>query len=322
MRALVAFDGSESAYTALDLAASLTWPKGSEVRLLCSVPYENEMALMAGPWPSAPVSMGVDFGASLVAETLRSLDVVASRFAKPGVAISTAVLRGHPAETICDDAATSRAQLIIVGSRGHGALASALLGSTSAAIVDHAPCPVLVARTHTVRHILLGTDGSPAAAAAGDLVSSALFGGASVRAIAVADTRAPWWVGLPEMAGTEISPALDDMAEAARVTAALRTEAAQAAAAKANCAASTEVREGDPADTLLAAAKAQDIDLIALGSRGHTGWRRMMLGSVARAVLLHASCSVLIAHAPKLAAQSKAVPQEKVSEPLASWPPV
>jgi nucleotide-binding universal stress UspA family protein len=41
------------------------------------------------------------------------------------------------------------AQLVVVGSRGHGALAGVLLGSTGLQLVHHADCPVLIARPRT-----------------------------------------------------------------------------------------------------------------------------------------------------------------------------
>ena len=53
-------------------------------------------------------------------------------------------VRGHPAEVLV--AASRGAELLVVGSRGHGALRGALLGSVSQACVQHATCPVVVIR--------------------------------------------------------------------------------------------------------------------------------------------------------------------------------
>jgi len=53
-------------------------------------------------------------------------------------------------------------------------------------------------------------------------------------------------------------------------------------------------REGDAATEILAAANAFEADLILLGTHGRTGVVRLVLGSVARNVLHHASCSVLV----------------------------
>jgi len=53
-------------------------------------------------------------------------------------------------------------------------------------------------------------------------------------------------------------------------------------------------RDGDAAAEILAAAKALSADLILIGTHGRTGLKRIVLGSVARNVLQHATCSVLV----------------------------
>jgi nucleotide-binding universal stress UspA family protein len=55
-------------------------------------------------------------------------------------------LRGEPAEAIVGAATAQRAGMIVIGSRGRGALASAALGSISAAVAAQAPCAVTVVR--------------------------------------------------------------------------------------------------------------------------------------------------------------------------------
>ncbi|MGQ0608278.1 MAG: universal stress protein, partial [Chloroflexota bacterium] len=54
------------------------------------------------------------------------------------------------------------------------------------------------------------------------------------------------------------------------------------------------LRAGNPAREILAAAGEHGTDLIVTGSRGLSGLERMVLGSVARNVQIHARCSVLI----------------------------
>ncbi len=57
-----------------------------------------------------------------------------------------------------------------------------------------------------------------------------------------------------------------------------------------------DVRTGDPAHEIVACARERAPSVIVIGSRGQTGIRRLVLGSVARGVLLQAPCSVLIVH--------------------------
>lgn len=58
------------------------------------------------------------------------------------VEVEPTVLRGDPAETLCRRAAA--ADLLVVGSRGHGTFAGLLLGSVSAKCAHHSPCPVVI----------------------------------------------------------------------------------------------------------------------------------------------------------------------------------
>lgn len=60
------------------------------------------------------------------------------------VIIEQRVLEGQPAQVLL--AAARNADLLVVGSRGHGGVVGALLGSVSQYCVHHAPCPVVVVR--------------------------------------------------------------------------------------------------------------------------------------------------------------------------------
>jgi nucleotide-binding universal stress UspA family protein len=58
--------------------------------------------------------------------------------------VQVSVVEGDPADALL--AAAAGADLLVVGNRGRGGLAQAVLGSTSARVADHAPCPVVVLR--------------------------------------------------------------------------------------------------------------------------------------------------------------------------------
>ena len=64
----------------------------------------------------------------------------------PDVPVQQVLVHGRPATALLKYAAS--AQLIVVGTRGHGRLTSVLLGSTSHALISHAACPVVIARPH------------------------------------------------------------------------------------------------------------------------------------------------------------------------------
>ena len=70
-----------------------------------------------------------------------------------GVEARAQLLRGDPVDEIVAYADTIDADLIVVGSRGHGALSSALLGSVSRGVLREARRPVLVVRAASVREL-------------------------------------------------------------------------------------------------------------------------------------------------------------------------
>ena len=143
MRIVVGVDGSEASLTALGLVTRTAWPAGTEIRLVTAyeLPFE--------PSGIAPTSSAV-LAADELAEHLRH----------NGCRTETVAVRGRPADVLLAEADELHADLVVVGSRGLRVAGSALLGSVSAALVDHAPCPVLVARGGAVTRILLATDGS------------------------------------------------------------------------------------------------------------------------------------------------------------------
>lgn len=67
----------------------------------------------------------------------------------PDVTVRRVVTRDRPVRCLLEHAAD--AQLLVVGSRGHSGLPGMLLGSTSQALIYHAPCPLLVVRPAATR---------------------------------------------------------------------------------------------------------------------------------------------------------------------------
>jgi nucleotide-binding universal stress UspA family protein len=280
--------------------ASLPWPAGSLVRVIAAL--DVAPALWGGPWiPAVPA--GAD---EYEAQALRELtDVIATArlpLESAGLAVETDLLRGAPAFAIPEDAKLWKPDLTVVGSRGHGPVESALLGSVSSAVVDHAVTPVLVARGDHVRSILLAEDGSPAGLAARDLVLGwSAFAGIPVRVVGVVDVAAPWRSGI---APTMFSAAMDlytEMITNSRETFGQVVAATVATLQAAGRAAEGDLREGDPAAQLVHAVHDIAGDLIVIGSRGHTGVSRIVMGSVAHSVLLHSRCSVLVVKQPHAA---------------------
>jgi nucleotide-binding universal stress UspA family protein len=66
-----------------------------------------------------------------------------------------------------------------------------------------------------------------------------------------------------------------------------------------------ELVQGPPASVITHAAERGGHDLIAIGTHGHRGFRRLLLGSVADSTIRHAPCSVLVAHGENAGETSK-----------------
>lgn len=271
MRILIAFDGSPGAATALELARALPWPAGSVLRAV----------QVAGP-----------AGDTSFLGSVAPLD-------RTDVTLDARLVRGAPAgHVLVAQARDLGADLLITGHRGHGPVATVLLGSVARDVAEHAPCPVLVARSSRCERILLAEDGSDGAYQARRLLARwPMFSGRRVQVVSVAQMRRPLLSGVAAGVREAARDARDETEMEARVSYdRLASEAARELRV-AGLHATAEVRSGDPAEQVVEAARDAEADLVVLGTRGRGGLGRVLLGSVARAVLLSAPCSVLVARA-------------------------
>ena len=293
MRILVATDGSEPGGLAVDLVASVAVPPDSEIVVADAV--ETGAGIYGGPWHGLAAVQTDRIEADIRAAAQKTIHEACERLARPGLNVEGIVLRGRAATAIVDRARAMRADLVVVGSRGHGTIASMVLGSVSAEVVDHAPAPVLVARRRRIERIVLGWDGSWYAERAADLLHTwPMFAGSHVRVVSVADVENPWWTGFPEAGSPEMMPMSIEAADGSRRQHDELAREMTAQLQSAGFTAEAERRDGDAAREILAAANASRADLIVVGTHGRTGLKRLILGSVARNVLQHATCSVLV----------------------------
>jgi nucleotide-binding universal stress UspA family protein len=296
MRILLAIDGSEPSMAAVATVAALAIPTGSTVECLTVMPDEREV--YAGTWPAVLIATDPDVRAGALDEIRERLESVAGTLEQEGLTIRTRVVRGRPASTIVNEATRMDADLIVLGALGHGAVERLVIGSVSAEVVDHAPCPVLVCRQSTAARLVVATDGSPDGEAAVAFVgSSGLFERPAIRVVSVVDPEMPWWAGLAPVDGAAAASAYDTVHAEATVRA---EQAAAAAAATLEAVGAVEpvVATGDAPSAIVETAGAWDADLIVVGTRGHGAVKRAILGSTSRAVLHHAGSSVLVVRPP------------------------
>ena len=295
MRIVLATDGSGSADQARDVVAALPWREGGSVRIVSVAPTRADLLGVA--WTGDALPNPDELEDELLRAHREALEAAEReiRSARSDLAVESLLVRGRAASVIVEQARTMPADLIVVGHRGHGRWESMLLGSVSSEVVDHAPCPVLVARDERLGPIVFADDGSPSARTAEALLTRwPLFSGLPITVLTVAEEGFPYAAALAPLLYSE---AMAQYAGAAMDLESMAREENEAAAARlreAGFEASGLLRQGDAAHEIVSVARERAAGLIVVGTRGQTGLRRLILGSVARNVLLHAGCSVLI----------------------------
>lgn len=273
MRILYAADGSNGALAGARLLCSLPLDTDWRITILTVVrdePEQGEIALAAAREALGHCTAGLE----------------------------TRVRHGHPAEEILREVEEHPTGLVVVGSRGRSAIARFFLGSVAERVVQHAPCPVLLARPldGELRKLLVGVDGSECAARALEWVRQfPLPPDCQVRLVMVLPfledlirTRMftpPYPAGVLEANQHAEQQRKEGQAQLEQWTAVLNAAGRQA---------DSEIRHGDPAVALLAAAQDWSADLIVVGSQGLGAIERFVMGSVSENVVRHASCSVLV----------------------------
>lgn len=294
MRVLIAYDGSAGAARAVTLAAKIDWPAGSMVRVVSVMAPAATPLLPGSPAIASPV---IDEDSRALVEAEQA--AVVGRLSASDRTVDAVLLRDRPASALVDQTREFSADLLIVGSRGHGPIASLPLGSVSTEVVEHAPCPVLVARRSTLKRIVFGTDGSTTATAAEDVLAHwPFFASVPMLVVSVVNIGRPWTSDIaPTMYAQVLDAYARDVAEANAEHLKIATRSAKRLA-QAGRWADAEIRNGDAAAEIIAVAQDSGADLVVVGSRGLTGLDRIVLGSVARNLLVGSDASVLVIHQP------------------------
>jgi nucleotide-binding universal stress UspA family protein len=143
-RIVVGVDGSEQSKAALGWALAEAALRKATLEVLCAYRL-----------PSGWLGMGEAMGATMpVALTESDVEAYANETldrmlealdGDPAVEVVRRAVPGHAAQALVE--ASDGADLLVVGSRGHGDVGSLLLGSTGMHCVHHAGCPVVVVRS-------------------------------------------------------------------------------------------------------------------------------------------------------------------------------
>lgn len=136
---LVAVDGSDASYRALDAALFLSEKLGSNITAI----YVMENI------PTVYIQSQKILDDLLEArknDSQKILEKCSSNAAQKGITINTNLLEGNPASTILDFNKREKFEVIIIGRSGMGHFKELVLGSVSSKVLHHSSCPVLLMR--------------------------------------------------------------------------------------------------------------------------------------------------------------------------------
>jgi nucleotide-binding universal stress UspA family protein len=305
---LVPLDGSEKDQRAIPAAAAFADLAGGDLRLIrvLDTPIDS--------LPPRARTMGVaDAALEMRGDIERSVRGIADRLiADTGRPATAEVAEGFDvAGVLVARAAEPGTDLVVMATRAPGALGRALRGSVADRVMRESPRPVVLVPPGTddisgkriqLRRVLVPLDGSAFALAAVDQVL-ALRGGRGMEYVLIevvtsgfADVAPPGLAGLAE--GTAVPEAYSGLPDIARARAAaeerlnrvadrLRAQGVPAARVRV-------VEAADPAAAISRAVREELADFVAMSTRGLSGLKRFVLGSVAEKVVRESVVPVLL----------------------------
>ena len=280
-RIIVGVDDSASCQRALRWAAGEAARRGAPLAIM----YAS--TLPVATWPVPPIPSGyMEYQADRAQDILGRARAVAGAIVGDTVPVSTEFVVATPTAALVE--ATGSAGMVVVGSRGRGALARTILGSVSTGVVHRAECPVAVihdeeAPSDADAPVLLGFDGS----AASDAAVALAFEEASLRQVNLVALHAWWSPGAFEMPGFDwesIRPEVD------------REVSAQLAGWQQRYRDVTVERvvvPDRPAQRLIE--RSRSVQLMIMGRRGLGAVASTLLGSVSGAVVQAARVPLILA---------------------------
>ncbi len=282
---VVAVDGSPASKVAADWAARDAALRRSPLKIVHVLNPVVAPGFPEVPMPAGYFKWQEDQGRKVLDDVSAVVEAASSQ---SPIEVSTELVNGSTLQTLVD--LSKDAQLIVVGCRGHGALARGLLGSVSSGLVHHSNCPVAVIHDedplmpHPAKApVVVGIDGSPAS----ELATSIAFEEASFRGVDLVAVHAWNDSELFEVPGVDWS----DLQTVGEETLSERLAGWRERYPDVTV---RRVVIADKVTTQLVE-QSESAQLLVVGSRGRGGFAGMLLGSVSAAVVNTARMPVIVA---------------------------
>ena len=294
-RILVAYDGSDSAKTALQIGIAFAKRPDTE---LISLTVEERLPRYADTMAEIEEAKeDIDEHFQRLSTEVHGLAV------EQGVTVRTMLRQGHEVAMILDAVHVEGIDLLLIGDRGHSRLFEHILGRTAVSVARRARCSMYIARSRGAsaeagpfKRILVGLDGSPcgrvAFHAAVELAAS--FGGTMLG------------VTVREVSPLGRSQAIDDT-YVEQLQSAAEEHARTAAVAFEGI-----VCTGHAGRWLCDLARERQADVIVLGATGLENPWSPTIGGTAMTVVDQAPCSILLARPPQAALRVEEVMVRRV----------
>jgi CPA2 family monovalent cation:H+ antiporter-2 len=287
---LAATDLSPTSLHAVDRAFDIARATGARLTLMSALGLDA-----LGPLRDLLGMQAEGVAGALVDQQRRSLQAIAADPARSKgrtADVQIQVEEGLAARAIPAYAARSDADLVVIGSRGQGALRRFLIGSTASHLLRKNHCPVLVVKRAfraAYRRVLLAVDFSAAsepAIRAGRAVAPT----ADLSLLNVFDVP---FEGMLSFAGVTEDIISHYRAEARqKALAGLHAQAARAGLEPGTF--SVHVQHGDSTESILKLAERERCDLIVMGKHGTHVTEELLLGSVTKRVLDESKADLLV----------------------------
>ena len=279
---VVGVDGSETSQIALGWAAGHARRRGATLEVMSTWQPPGD--------PMTPMGMAYipPSTAELETHARERMDAMLEAAAAEleGIEVEAVVTKGDASRVLCK--AAEEAELLVLGSRGLGGFKGLVLGSVSARCANASPCPIAI----------IPPGWSPSAEPKGTISVGVDGSENSLAAVRWIDGWAP-----PEATIRVVSawsyPVAYTRAEIEFDDAALEAACEQTVATAAEL---VEHHTVEPRTIKLDArlalgAEANEADILVLGARGHSGFFRLLLGSVASSVIHHLTIPTILVRA-------------------------
>lgn len=273
---VVAIDGSENSLKALDYALVMAEHLNAALDII-SVEETLPPYVSKEPETDAAHREASGYFGKLHLEAIR-------KATRRGIAATSQVLVGHELGAIVEYLRAARADLLIIGARGHSAIWNAFLGGTADQLVAHAPTSILVIHSGSIvqapKEIAVGLDGSPS----------------SMQALTIALELARAFVGIVHGISVTEEPKRSNHSADPGWDAYVASIHARATATAESAGVHFDVRtvRGHAGEALIKAAADLNVDLLIVGATGLQRPWNATTSATARTVSSQAQCSVLV----------------------------